>query len=115
MKTMRATVYVSLPDDEFAEAAVKLKVKPVWDKFLADLKDSEVEYSSKLETTWARTRPTAGIAPKRGRSRRRSTAAKEVEAGASAQAPLALEVPEHENEKQNVDVEWPVDGDKVRQ
>jgi hypothetical protein len=66
MKTMHASVCIDLPADEFAEAEAKMKVKPIWDAFLASLLDAGIVATSKLETLETRAKP----ATKRGRKPR---------------------------------------------
>ncbi len=66
MKTMHASVCIDLPADEFAEAAAKLQVRPIWEAFLAELINTKIIHTSKLETLETRAKPaTTGV--KRGR------------------------------------------------
>jgi hypothetical protein len=66
MKQMYAGVCIDLPADEFAEAAAKLQVKPLWEAFMAGLEEIQVTHAAKLETIETKAKP-ATTGARRGR------------------------------------------------
>lgn len=73
-KIMHVEVAISLPADEFEEAAAKLKIKPAFDTFVTALRDAGVKFDQELKTLETRAKPATGTGARRGRKPRAQSA-----------------------------------------
>lgn len=70
-KTLHAGAAIPLPPDEFAAAETMLKVKPLWEAFVAGLRENNIGCDIELKTSETKTaaKPAAG-GTRRGRKPR---------------------------------------------